>query len=89
MVRSQASGWALLGSGWSLEFKDRQRRLRVPGFPFAPCRRAPRRREEGCTLPRWLSDVTLGRIVEMPSGTLARDDGWITESINRGAGIWQ
>lgn len=88
MVRSQASGWALLGSGWSLEFKDRQCRLRVPGFPFAPCRIALRRRE-GCTLPRWLSDVTLGRIVEMPSGTLARDDGWITESINRGAGIWQ
>lgn len=80
MVRSQASGWALPGSEWSLEFKDRQRRLRVPGFPFAPCRRALHRRV-GCA---WLSDVTLRRITAMPLGNLPRDDGWITESINWG-----
>lgn len=63
-----------------LEFKDRQRRLRVPGFPFAPCRRALHRRDGRA----WLSDATLRRIAAMPLENLPSDDGWITESINWG-----
>lgn len=79
MVRSQAFGWALPGSEWSLEFTDRQRRLRATGSPFASCARGTHRRVS-CMPPRWLSDVTLRRTPAMPFGTLSGDGGWITEA---------
>lgn len=52
--------------------------------------------QKSASLKRWVYNVrggrpvvTLRRIAAMLLGTLPRDDGWITESINWGQIFWQ